>query len=340
MPAGLTIEFMTGWELGASWAGWDTFNFGSGDVASSSQTRTGVYSLYLTNSGSYLRKNITARSEYYFQVAIFWQTNTPAAGKYIRWLNGSTALGTLNVDSSQHVALYTGDGTTLRDTGTKVLQVDRWYVIEVRFIIDAESGVLAARVDGDDECYWEGNTGATTVDVAELYSPTGYDVYYDDFVVAYGGWPDRLRIGYLPLKWDAVVNFSQVGLDNDALHFRHLSEYTSLSPSSFCYSKTAGQTESFDISNAPEAADTVVAVQALGIFETPTTTAGQTVKMFFLEGENEHLSGDLYIPPGPTYNSEISESKAAYVSNIWHDFNGTTLTKSLVGGLTMGFKIV
>lgn len=343
------ILFMCGFEVEDAVLGWDAYSFGTSDGRSLARYRSGQFSLLFTNA-SYLRKNIHPFPELYLQVAICWTGATPAAsaGKYLRWFKGATVLGTLNVNASGNITVYTGDASSLKATGTTVLEINKWYVIELHLNI-SDSGTFAVRIDGQSEFTWEGDTQPgtdTEVDMVELCSPVTTDVYYDDFfIISASGvsnntWADRARIGYLPPMSDVTKSWSSSYFNTpDTHHFYDLRDFPNPDRGSLLYTKTAGLSEMYNMADCPLAANKdIIAVQAIGQFLNPTSTVGTNAELFVKNGSTVYSSIPLYVPPEVPYTTTLTLMKPYTYTWELNPLTRVEWTAAEIDNLILGFK--
>lgn len=339
----MPIVFMDGWEIGFATSLWDASNVPVGAL-SSSIARSGRFSLLMNSSGRYVRKNLNLGSEFCVQFAIYY-SSTFNTGIHLRWRSGGSVLGTLNITSERKIALYTGDGATLRATGNTILNSGWWYVIEVYVKISDTEGMLKARLNGVDECVWGPNVDTkpgteTNVDAIEIYAPAANTFYVDDVVISTGDtFPDGLRVVFLPVK---------ASIRSDAQSCSFLpSECPVLRQQAFgghyvnlaCYLKNAGTTESLLVCNPPLDAATVAAIAPVGFFGASTARAGVTVKLFVGNASDLYYTTSKYVPPTPRLtDGHLPVGPAFY--EVWETLGGSPITPSLISGVSVGVEVI
>jgi hypothetical protein len=125
-----------------------------------------------------------AKSEFYFQAVMYFTYY--GTGHIIKWKKGSTVLGSLYLDTTNHVwKLYTGNAATLVATGTTYSIGSVWYILEL-YIKIHDSGVLTLRVNGIQDCTFSGDTkpGADSdIDTIEFTSTNAIRWYLDDIII-------------------------------------------------------------------------------------------------------------------------------------------------------------
>lgn len=205
-------------------------------VFSSTQKRTGVYSLRLNSTGSnfgyYAFLSLTSGlTELYAQFA--WCTQNSPIGtawtRLFRWEGPTgTVLGGLKINNSTgKIEVYTGDFASLVATGNVVLTTNTVYVIEVHVVL-GDSGSITVRVDLIEDSTFSGDTkpGAdTTVNFLRWGNiSTGY-VYIDDIIVndtagsRNNSWPDGGKVYYIVPTGDGATKdwTPSAGADHYAL---------------------------------------------------------------------------------------------------------------------------
>jgi len=173
----MSLVFMSGWETIKnmdSWL-WTMSSYTGASNFSSTIRRGPSYSFYFANANEYVRRVLpTTADEIYMQACYYW-TTAPSAGTILRFGKNKNIYFTLYVDANKYLNIYTGDTSSLVATGKTIMQVNRWYTIEVYFKRNA-SGAITVRLDGVSDCSWSGDTtlSATTVGaVARMKLETG-----------------------------------------------------------------------------------------------------------------------------------------------------------------------
>jgi hypothetical protein len=155
----MSLVYMSGWETIKTMDSglWTMSNYGASSGLSTTVRRGPSYAFYFALASEWVRKVIpTASDELYIQACFYW-TGAPSAGTILRFGKNVNIYFTLYVDANRFLNIYTGDTSTLVATGNTILQINRWYVIEIHFKRHA-SGTIAVRLDGVDECSWSGDT--------------------------------------------------------------------------------------------------------------------------------------------------------------------------------------
>jgi len=155
----MTLKFMSGWETQKNMDTglWSMSSYGGSSGFTSAVRRGPSYAFNFAAANEWIRRVLpTSNDEIYAQVCFYWAT-TPSAGTILRFGKNANIYFTLALDSSQLINIYTGDGSTLRATGTTRFLPLRWYVIEFYFKRNA-SGTITVKVDGVSDCSWNGDT--------------------------------------------------------------------------------------------------------------------------------------------------------------------------------------
>lgn len=207
-------EFVDGFESG-SFDLWETQDIRSGSFVSriiddpiEKPDGMSEYFAYLYTY-SYIVKEITARSEYYFSF-LYSPRYSSGSESLICVQHGSTILGWIRrPTSAPYVLSYCrGESSTIQSTGSAEISLDSTYLVEVYVKIANTGGRVVVKVDGVTDIDFTGDTqpGAdTTIDAVRLgtsYS-TSYTAYacYDNFVCDSEDWIGRTNIvGLVPIE--------------------------------------------------------------------------------------------------------------------------------------------
>lgn len=156
------------WTEGFELATVASLTYGGGNASIFNLAGRGGYGAYVVRADSNAVKayqTIPASAEIYGRMA--FQTELFSSGvTIVTWQKGTTVLGWLKLNTSGLIEIYC---TGLVATGTKVLAINSWYLIEWRVKIgDSPDGQIQVRVDGYDEVSYLNNDtkpGAdTTID--------------------------------------------------------------------------------------------------------------------------------------------------------------------------------
>jgi len=186
---------------------WDTVN---GGEVSTAQYKGGAYSYYTNNYNQYLIKNLpSAINTIYFKKWIYIIT-AGAAFAVALFLVVADDAGNqvgLGLNSSRQLAYRLGPNTLNAGstivTGSTILALNTWYLIEGKIFIDNTNGIAECKLNGvlPLEIDFDGDTQAQGTTITKVIhgcygSALGYQIfgYYDDFVLDDAAWIGDSRI--------------------------------------------------------------------------------------------------------------------------------------------------
>ena len=297
----------------------------SGVSVVTTQKRTGGYSLMFSQSYastfSY-RANFfldAVLSEFYIQFALYSvsQTNT---SRIFRWRNAAGAvLGGLELDYlTSQFRLYTGNFVSLVASSTTVISPSTWNVIELHIKIDETNGVIALRVNTNDDVSYAGNTkpevdsAVKFLDFGNMY---GVFTYFDDIIIndtngtINNSWPNGAKVYYLLPSGDGGINqwaVTPAGLT----HYTAIDE-TTPEASDYIRAGTTDLIDIFSMSDLPADAGSIKAV-------IPEVFA------FKSAGESPSMLGiGIDIGEGVEYSSDkLLTMSQSVINNIWEQKPG------------------
>ena len=154
----------------------DLLFFDATGSAGFSTPRSGAASLNLGYQG-WGNKTIVDLAEAYFRFGFRF---SGYQGAIFIWYNGEAQLGYIGIDSSRRLVIYTGD--VLRATGTIVLSLSAWYLIEVHVLI-SDTGVVEVRLDGILDVSYSGDTKPGAEETINVCQYHGDEVQFDDLAM-------------------------------------------------------------------------------------------------------------------------------------------------------------
>jgi len=129
-------------------------------------------------------------------------------GAVIRYGNGTTILGRLYYTPTTKKMSFLR-ASTIVTTGTHNIEPDRWYLIELRYLLDNSVGVFHLKINSEDDITFNGDTNAdapATIDRWYIEKTTmSGSFYYDDIVVNPDHW-----IGGIPETEIDNLNQTQI----------------------------------------------------------------------------------------------------------------------------------
>lgn len=292
---------------------------------SSVQSRTGTYSIRGTqyDGSSYTFNQYVSFalplsfSEFFLQVCMYL-TGTPEInnGHFLRWKDSSgNTLGGLHLNpTTRLIEVYTGNFITKVVTGTQVLSVSTWHVIEVHVIIE-DSGSISVRVGANSDSDFSGDTKpgtGTSINSFDLAAPhlsSNVHAYFDDIVFNdtttsfNNSWPNGAKVFYcLPTADGTTKQWTPTPAG-----LTHWTAIDEIPPSATDYLRatTTNLVDSFEITDLPAIAGTIKAVIPevyawKGSSDSPTRLAlGLDV------GGSVEYSSDLNVPIVQSLISEV-----------------------------------
>ncbi len=276
---------------------WDTINGGS---ASGTQKKTGSYAYYVTAALHYLIKNISSVSTIYFKFW-FYPYSTPYAHPIISFYDDVGVQVTLRLNTNMTLTLLRGtiSGTVL-GTGTKVLSLNTWYLIEGKILINDTTGIAQLKIDGalPLDIDFSGDTQNQTGDtITKIYlgnvdvSYSGYN-YFDDFVLDDAALVGDTRIQAIsPTGAGNSTNWTPSAGNNwDCV------EEIPASDANYLTTNSNDILDTYQASNLTGAVVSIrcVQVQARSVKEGASTP--QNLKLAVRTGGSDYLSGDKAVP--------------------------------------------
>jgi len=205
----MALVFMSGFE-------WNTLREfeTQGGVLQSSPKRSGNYSVTF---GTYnvLEKTLSqALTEAYVQFAFYPKQANPWCFFSLR-KNGAD-LVSIRKNASGCLEVCQGWDGSVYCTGSTILQINTWYVIELHFKLDDVNGLIEVRLDGISECSFSGDTKpGADADFNQMRwrAPSSYNDFNVDDIVVFdtsgevnNSWPNGLKLVLLKPNADGGVN--------------------------------------------------------------------------------------------------------------------------------------
>lgn len=322
--------FIDGFESGGSDL-WET-NSGTVVVSSSGLDMDGDYCLDAASSStSYVQQGITLDDEMYFAF-LYRATNDTYSGEILTVLNGATCLLRSIRDSnvSNKIKFFLG-ATSLLVTGSKTLNVDTTYLIEVRIKIADSGGRIEVKVDGIQDIDFTGDTKVgtdTQFDKVRLgYYYSGYNsyCYFDNFIMDDAAWIGDTKIQkILPTGAGNTTGWTpSAGANWACVDERPPSDvdYVSINANDAVDTYAAG--------NMAGSIVNVKCVQVQSRTESDGAPTPTNLKLVVRSGATDYLSGDKAVPAAP---------KSLY--NLWENNPADSLAweEADVNAMEIGIK--
>lgn len=308
--------FTTGFELGAITehnAASSLANF----EASTDYPRTGTYCAYCYGSDKYFAQTLTGNpQELYIRVAVRFQTGissgTNAANVFQMFLAlfeaGTCHLSLGLYPDDMRLKLVRGgtgvmgdDGGTLLGSGSIVLRLDTWYVIELYAKIANSGGAATVKVNSVTDIGFSGDTASSAneyVDICRFgwgYPATinlAHQIRFDDIAINdttgdyQNTWAGQGGVYYMRpvadgdrLEWTQSAGTS---------HWQTVDEIPA-NTTDYIYAREAGSADLFEVNNLPDAVTSVDMVQV--IYQTALEAAGLNTLRDVVRHEGTDYSG-------------------------------------------------
>jgi len=275
---------------------WDSSNNAS--VTAAATGMDGSYCLYCNASNAaYASRPVPTASEYY--VAFRFRSISSNTNGIAYFNSSGTRVGTLIRLGGYLVAkLGTNGGTTLA-TGTKPIDDNTTYLIEIYFKPADTGGRWVVKVDGITDIDYTGDTtpGPTTIDRIGLgtnYTGSACYAYYDNFIVDNETFPGNTRIQ--AIRPTAAGNSTQwtpsAGSNWDCV------DEVPPSTSDYVYTNTPDSLDLYTFGDLSGSIDSIqcVQVQALAMLEGAPTP--QKLQLAVRTGGSNYFSNSKAIPTG------------------------------------------
>lgn len=248
-------------------------------------------------------------------------------------LDGTTEQISVRTNSSG-VLIVSRSGTTLA-TGSTVLSTNTWYYIELKFTINASTGVVELKLNGASEIASTSslntrNTSNTQWNGVGMQCNSGNNIQFDDWYVldsstgANTTFLGAVRIA--PLMPAGAGNYAQ-WTPNGGTNFGSVSEQYEDGDTSFNQSSTANQIDSFVMQDAPSTS-TVLAAQVITFAR---TTGSNTLAPLWRISSTDYVG--TTVAPSSTYLPLVQVyDQSPATSSAW--------TASEIAGAEAGYKLI
>lgn len=319
---------------------WDILVNTISTVTSPARIGGRAFSIFGNISAASVQKNFTGVTELYLRFAYYFLTTTPP--NEFQWRNSTTVLGSIRYNAtSQCLDIYTSTGT-LQVSGTKILNINTWYVIELHVKIHDSTGVIEFKVDGVLQPSFAGDTkpgAATTVDnlIFQKTGATSTTIYLDDLALndtAGGADNSWCGDGHLyALTPNADGDSSQLlGSDGNSVNnYLLVDEIPSNSDTDYVESATATQKDLYGLTDLPALpSGSTVSRVLVESRAREIVASGDSIYLGVKQGSTEGWSSA--IPVGASYARQTGEF-------LVNPATGIAWTESEINSMQAGVKI-
>lgn len=199
-----TPIFGTGFETGSIYGLFG--NYGT-TFSCAAGGKTGSYQLAFANYQSTMWTLPATSSEISIGIWIYTATNCNFVS--LIFTDGTTAVAQWGNGS---VISYYINGV-LKGTGSSYI-LNTWRNLQMHLLIDDVNGIFEAKLDGNTECSFTGDTKPTSATEINRFGLGVWNVhnapaYYDDLIIGTGGYPGDWRFSKLTPTSDSSTEFSR-----------------------------------------------------------------------------------------------------------------------------------
>lgn len=227
-------------------------------------------------------------------------------------------------------------GTTLLASSTNALAVGSWNFIEVKLTIADSGGIFEVRVN---ESVWVTFTGDTKQSSSQttanriLFSSRSTDCGFDDLYICDGtGSVNNTYLGDVRIdtvRPTGAGNYTEFGHQGSTNNWDNVDDTTIDSDSSYNYSNTVGQRDTYDCSNLPVISGSIFGVQ-VNMVARKDDAGGRTLRSLTrvastdYEGTSQNIGTDYR-----NYRQIIEQNPNT----------SATWTESDINGAEFGYKV-
>jgi hypothetical protein len=323
---------MTGGESGIP----DFTSYTSGITCSSTQKKSGDFSVYCQPTSHFFVQSFSPLTEFYFTMQLY--VSTYGSGGWGTWNFRNSGNDVIFFKSvSPNLALTFYVGATAIGTGTALITASSWFLIEVHIILHATAGLIHVRVNGLDDLIYIGNTiasGYSTIN--EFYHDTHYSTYYLDDIILNdtsgtinNSWLGGAKIISLrPIGPGSLTQWTpSVGANWECVN------EAPISATDYVTGSIAGSIDMYDLANLPAGVCSLDTLLGVKVFNS-ISRSGITVS--YLENTIRTNSTNIFSSP-------IAVPSTAIIQNTIWDLNpvtGVTWTAADINALEVGVKLV
>jgi len=240
----------------------------TGVAFSTTQARTGTYSLRMNSALWPININVAVRADYYIRCGVYI-TNYHSEALRIQFKDSSLTkhISIVFNTTAQQIEARRGDQNgTILGTGSLTLNMNQWYCVEIYAKVDDSTGAITVKVDGtaditltsqDTRNGGTAEIGRVTWEVAGNYS------YIDDIIIRDDDWPGQGSVYLLQVdgEGDETDWTASAGNPEDCV------DEVPWSDSDYVYadSATPNLKQDFTMEDLPDTYTSIDAVQVLAI---------------------------------------------------------------------------
>lgn len=294
------------------------------------------------SNGSYISKTLNDQSTWILGGAFYFTT---IGGNYpfIKFIDSASAVQcTVQVTSAQQISIYRGDGATLLGTSSTTIPLNAWVYLEIKLFINDTTGTFEVLLGGTSILSYSGDTkNSSTLSTAQTISIGNYgtyarpDFYLDDFYICDGtGSMNNTFLGDVRVDTiyptGAGTSGQFTGVGDTANLYANVDDATPDGDSTYNYSDSAGNSDSFVCGDVTTLGSTIYGVQA-NLIARKDDAGTRTI------APQARTAGTSYV--GSTQS--LADSYMDFLQ-IWetNPATSTAWTESTVNSAEFGYKVV
>jgi hypothetical protein len=277
----------------------------------STTRRSGSYAVHI-HGGNYtnckLQKSITAGSEFYFRVAVYINNFAYTANHNIYFMNGSNTVGSIQFNNSNYIYISING---LTDTGSTLLLVNTWYLIEVHIKVDNTTGVLEVKLEGIPEVDVSGDTQGSysTIDSIVFLDSSDDQIWIDDIALndtagaADNSWCGDGKIIKLTPDDDVTTELTQYPALTD--HHADVDDYPADGDTTYVQGTVVDEEDLYELSASGLVAADVDTINRVWVESRSkdTVASGGEVALFIVSNAVEDTGADVILTT--TYTTKV-----------------------------------
>jgi hypothetical protein len=311
-----------GFKFIESWASRDLKKWDSGSCISIDTSLPGITG-YACKSPTDIIKLLTSRADYYGM----FRVRAASGLGYIYFLNGTTVLGRLTMNSGQSFKFERG-GTTIIGSSTRLFASGITYLIEIYYLPSTTSGTLTVKIDGITEITLTGvQTANNDLNIDNIRITSSGTIYFGEIILRDDTWIGNKRVqGIFPNAAD-TGEWSGYG---SATNYENVDDAPSDDDTSYNYTDTADKVDLFDLGALTGAPTSIDAVQVSALAKQYGAASVQNLALLLKSGTTLSASSDI----------AVLQDNYKVLSNIWtiNPDTSSAFTPSEITSLKAGYK--